>query len=127
MESGGRSAGHRSGAPHRSARTVIAYRLLSRGTVEERVAELQKQKRELVDALFGEGAMAQKLTREDLEALLDVRELASSPSDLAAREGTGNEHGAEPDSRRLAWRLLRGRNSPALRAAGDQTIAIHRP
>jgi SNF2 family DNA or RNA helicase len=53
-------------------RTVIAYRLLSRGTVEERVAELQQQKRDLVDALIGDPALGAKLTRQDLEALLDL-------------------------------------------------------
>jgi SNF2 family DNA or RNA helicase len=54
------------------ARTVIAYRLLSRNTVEERVAELQEQKRDLVDALIGDQALGAKLTREDLEGLLQL-------------------------------------------------------
>jgi SNF2 family DNA or RNA helicase len=52
-------------------RTVFAYRLLARGTVEEKVAELQQQKRELADALFGDGgASLGGLTREDLALLL---------------------------------------------------------
>ena len=52
-------------------RAVFAYRLLARGTVEEKVAELQQRKRELADALFGEGGAALKgLTREDLAFLL---------------------------------------------------------
>jgi SNF2 family DNA or RNA helicase len=52
-------------------RSVIAYRLLARGTVEDKVAELQKQKREMAEALLG-GASASLggLTREDLEQLL---------------------------------------------------------
>ncbi len=52
-------------------RKVIAYRLLARGTVEDKVAELQRQKRELAEALLG-GASASLggLTREDLEQLL---------------------------------------------------------
>ena len=54
-------------------RPVIAYRLLARNTVEERVAQLQDQKRQLVAAVMGdEGAFAGKLTRDDLESLLDL-------------------------------------------------------
>jgi hypothetical protein len=54
-------------------RPVIAYRLLARHTVEERVAELQDQKRQLVAAVMGdEGAFTGKLTRDDLESLLDL-------------------------------------------------------
>jgi superfamily II DNA or RNA helicase len=52
-------------------RTVFAYKLLAAGTVEEKVAQLQEQKRELADALFGGGGAALTgLTREDLELLL---------------------------------------------------------
>jgi superfamily II DNA or RNA helicase len=52
-------------------RNVIAYRLLARGTVEEKVAELQLQKKALADALLGDSAAALgALTREDLERLL---------------------------------------------------------
>jgi superfamily II DNA or RNA helicase len=52
-------------------RQVIAYRLLARGTVEDKVAELQKEKRELADALFGDsGGSLGGLTRDDLERLL---------------------------------------------------------
>src|SRR5260221_9988455 len=55
------------------ANTVIAYRLLARGTVEERVAALQEQKRHLVATLIGEGgALSQRITRADLEGLLDL-------------------------------------------------------
>jgi len=54
-------------------RPVIAYRLLARNTVEERVAQLQDQKRHLIAAVMGdEGAFAGKLTRDDLESLLDL-------------------------------------------------------
>lgn len=56
-------------------RPVIAYRLLARNTVEERVAQLQDQKRQLVAAVMGdEGAFTGKLTRSDLESLLDLGE-----------------------------------------------------
>ena len=54
-------------------RTVFAYRLLARGTIEEKVEALQKEKRSLADSFFaadGGGAALKGLTREDLEALL---------------------------------------------------------
>jgi SNF2 family DNA or RNA helicase len=56
-------------------RPVIAYRLLARNTVEERVAQLQDKKRELVAAVMGDAsAFTGKLTRDDLESLLDLGE-----------------------------------------------------
>lgn len=58
---------------HRIGQTnqVFAYRLIARGTVEEKVLELQNTKRELADAIVGanEGVM-RNLGREDLELLL---------------------------------------------------------
>jgi SNF2 family DNA or RNA helicase len=53
------------------ARQVFAYRLIARGTVEEKVLELQNTKRELADAIVGgnEGLM-RNLRSEDLELLL---------------------------------------------------------
>jgi SNF2 family DNA or RNA helicase len=52
-------------------RTVNAYRLVCRGTVEERVLELQGQKKALCDAILGgERSLLQDLTRTDLELLL---------------------------------------------------------
>jgi SNF2 family DNA or RNA helicase len=52
-------------------RNVMAYRLVARGTVEERVLELQERKRALARALFAEdSALLRDLTREDLERLL---------------------------------------------------------
>jgi SNF2 family DNA or RNA helicase len=59
---------------HRIGRTkpVIAYRLITRGTVEEKVAELQEGKRQLADAILGSGRVGLRdLTREDLDALLE--------------------------------------------------------
>jgi len=54
-------------------RTVFAYRLICRDTVEEKIAELQKKKRELADAIL-EGddtsSVLQNLSVEDLELLL---------------------------------------------------------
>ncbi|HEV8112432.1 MAG TPA: DEAD/DEAH box helicase [Planctomycetota bacterium] len=52
-------------------RTVNAYRLVARDTIEEKVLELQQKKRELAEAILGgtEGTL-RDLTREDLERLL---------------------------------------------------------
>jgi SNF2 family DNA or RNA helicase len=58
---------------HRIGQTkrVLAYRLLARGTVEEKVEELQHRKRNLVRAVLGDGAtFGGKLSREDLELLM---------------------------------------------------------
>jgi len=52
-------------------RTVFAYRLLARGTIEEKVESLQREKRALSDAFFGDrGAALGGITRDDLEQLL---------------------------------------------------------
>jgi superfamily II DNA or RNA helicase len=52
-------------------RQVFAYRLIARDTVEEKILELQRHKRELADAIVGaDGSPLRSLTREDLERLL---------------------------------------------------------
>jgi SNF2 family DNA or RNA helicase len=52
-------------------RPVFAYRLIARDTVEEKVLELQKTKRDLADAILGEdNSVIRDLKREDLELLL---------------------------------------------------------
>jgi SNF2 family DNA or RNA helicase len=52
-------------------RPVIAYRLIARDTVEEKVLELQKTKRDLADAILNEdNSLIRDLKREDLELLL---------------------------------------------------------
>jgi SNF2 family DNA or RNA helicase len=52
-------------------RQVFAYRLIVRDTVEEKILELQRHKRELADAIVGaDGSLLRSLTREDLERLL---------------------------------------------------------
>ncbi len=58
-------------------RTVFAYRLVARETVEEKILELQKSKRALADALVqasqadqADESLVARLTREDLELLL---------------------------------------------------------
>ncbi|WP_315854420.1 DEAD/DEAH box helicase [Frigoriglobus tundricola] len=58
---------------HRIGQTkpVFAYRLIARGTVEEKVLALQQSKRELADAILGGGGnLITDLKREDLELLL---------------------------------------------------------
>jgi SNF2 family DNA or RNA helicase len=52
-------------------RPVFAYRLIARDTVEEKVLELQKSKRQLADAILGEeNSLIRDLKKEDLELLL---------------------------------------------------------
>jgi superfamily II DNA or RNA helicase len=52
-------------------RRVIAYRIVARGTIEERVLELQEKKRGLAEAILREDQHSMgSLTREDLELLL---------------------------------------------------------
>ncbi len=62
------------GRAHRigQANKVFAYRMITRGTVEEKIIELQKTKRELAESVFSEDGTSfmKKLTREDLEMLL---------------------------------------------------------
>ena len=52
-------------------RRVFAYRLIARNTVEEKVIELQKTKRDLADAIItADNSLIRDLTREDLDLLL---------------------------------------------------------
>ncbi len=52
-------------------RHVLAYRLIAKNTVEERVLELQQRKRQIADAILaGDGTPLRDLRREDLELLL---------------------------------------------------------
>jgi SNF2 family DNA or RNA helicase len=52
-------------------RPVFAYRLIARNTVEEKVLELQAQKRALADAIItADNSLISDLGREELELLL---------------------------------------------------------
>ncbi|MEQ1908200.1 MAG: DEAD/DEAH box helicase [Vicinamibacterales bacterium] len=52
-------------------RSVFAYRLIAKDTVEERVLELQQRKRELAEAIItADNSVVRSLTRDDLELLL---------------------------------------------------------
>jgi superfamily II DNA or RNA helicase len=58
---------------HRIGQTqrVFAYRLIARDTVEEKVLELQKSKRDLADAIINaDNSLIRNLERKDLELLL---------------------------------------------------------
>ncbi|MBS1810895.1 MAG: SNF2 helicase associated domain-containing protein [Acidobacteria bacterium] len=58
---------------HRIGQTkqVFAYRLITRGTVEEKVLQLQDTKRDLADAIISaNNSLIRSLNREDLELLL---------------------------------------------------------
>ena len=53
------------------SRRVFAYRLIARDTVEEKVLQLQKTKRELADAIItADNSFIAGLSRENLELLL---------------------------------------------------------
>ncbi|MBL8602469.1 MAG: DEAD/DEAH box helicase [Myxococcales bacterium] len=52
-------------------RAVTIYRLVARGTVEERVLRLQAHKRALAAEVLPEGELPQHLSEEDIAALLD--------------------------------------------------------
>ena len=52
------------------AKTVFVYKLMTVGTVEEKIGEMQSRKRELVEGLLGQDSQAgAKLTAEDIEVL----------------------------------------------------------
>ena len=58
---------------HRIGQTmrVFTYRLIARDTVEERIQELQRTKRDLVSSIISsDNSLIRNLTREDLAALL---------------------------------------------------------
>jgi SNF2 family DNA or RNA helicase len=56
---------------HRIGQTskVMAYRLLIKDSIEEKIRDLQKQKSALAEDVFGEEKFAQSLTVEDLRFL----------------------------------------------------------
>jgi superfamily II DNA or RNA helicase len=61
------------GRAHRMGQSqkVFAYRMIARGTVEEKILDLQKTKRDLAESIISEDQdFLRKLTRDDLEQLL---------------------------------------------------------
>jgi SNF2 family DNA or RNA helicase len=52
-------------------RPVTVYRLITQHTIEERIIELHRSKRELADSLLEDSGRAAKLTADELRSLLD--------------------------------------------------------
>lgn len=52
-------------------KTVNAYRLITPGTVEEKIWDLQQKKSQQISDILGEDSFAQGLTHEDLDYLFD--------------------------------------------------------
>ncbi len=51
---------------------VFAHRMVARGTVEEKILELQKKKKDLAESIISEDTdFMKKLSKEDLEKLLE--------------------------------------------------------
>jgi SNF2 family DNA or RNA helicase len=50
-------------------RTVIAYRMLAMGTIEEKIWELQQRKAAVASDVLGEAGFARQLDRHDLQYL----------------------------------------------------------
>jgi SNF2 family DNA or RNA helicase len=67
---------------HRIGQTqpVMAYRLLARNTIEEKIRLLQQQKQMMSNDVLGEESFARNLQREDLEYLFGVGEKESDES-----------------------------------------------
>lgn len=59
---------------------VIAYRLLIRGSIEEKIRALQRDKSALADEVLGEEAFARGLTLDDLSFLLSDESPQQAPS-----------------------------------------------
>jgi SNF2 family DNA or RNA helicase len=63
------------GRAHRMGQknTVFAYRLVARGTVEEKILELQKKKKGIAESIVSEDTdFMKKLSKEDLANLFEV-------------------------------------------------------
>ena len=66
MEAQATDRAHRIG----QTRVVTSYKLITRGTVEEKILHLQNQKRELIQTtLSGEEPLTSGLTWEELQSL----------------------------------------------------------
>lgn len=65
---------------HRIGQTqpVMAYRLLAKGTIEEKIQKLKEQKQMLSDDILGGESFARSLEKADLEYLFDLKD---SPSE----------------------------------------------
>jgi superfamily II DNA or RNA helicase len=52
-------------------KTVTAYKLITRNTVEEKILKLQEKKRNLIEAIENEEPLLTSLTTEDLQSLIE--------------------------------------------------------
>jgi len=62
---------------HRMGRTkkVIVYKLITKGTIEEKILQLQKKKWDMFDSLINDGQnVFEKLTPEDIRDILEYNE-----------------------------------------------------
>jgi SNF2 family DNA or RNA helicase len=50
---------------------VFVYKMITAGTVEEKILEMQAKKQQLADALFNEGSKGGTITSDDLQALFE--------------------------------------------------------
>ncbi len=67
---------------HRIGQTnpVIAYRLLARNTIEEKIRLLQQQKQDLVTGVLGEESFTKNLTLSDMNFLFDREDEPEEPA-----------------------------------------------
>ncbi len=68
-------------------RTVIAYRLVARDTIEEKILALQEKKAALIRDILGEEALSARLGADDLAFLLG--DVGGSPSDPSSSSDRG--------------------------------------
>ena len=79
---------------------VFAYRLIARDTVEEQIAELQQNKRDLADALLGsDKSRVQDLGPEDLEILLGSVTVQRTSRPSKRRPESVRSHRRSPENR----------------------------
>ena len=65
---------------HRIGQTqpVIAYRMLTRSTIEEKIMTLQQKKNLMISNVLGEGGFTNLLQKEDFEFLFDIEAARSA-------------------------------------------------
>jgi hypothetical protein len=101
VEPGGRGPGHRPRPSDRADPAVTVHRLVTAGTLEERIAELLERKRALADAVVGSGeAWVTELDDDELRELValssdhldEADELDDDGAELPGRPAVGRPH-----------------------------------